>query len=78
MRPNSAYWNETRDAFKRRYGAPERMEKIPFTGYRGARLDNETAVWSNAESTITLTKRSQLPNLLQIVYEHTALTPSGS
>jgi hypothetical protein len=78
MRSNSAYWNETKQAFIRRYGTPESAEKIPFTGYRGARLDNERIVWSNRESTITLTKRSQLPNQLLIVFEHDTLTPSGS
>ena len=40
-------------------------------------LENETATWTNAESTIRLVKRSDTPNRMLIVYQHTALTPGG-
>lgn len=36
------------------------------------------AVWTNADSSITLIKRSDAPNRLQIVYEHATLTPDGA
>ncbi len=78
MRSNAAFWEATKDAFTRRYGEPTRIETIPYIGYRGAKLDNERAIWTNLESSITLTKRSDAPNRLQIVYEHATLTPAGA
>ena len=76
MRSNNAFWDETRAAFVRRYGQPATVERGSTASWRWSLLDNETATWANAESTIRLFKRFETPNRMTILYEHTALTPA--
>lgn len=76
MRSNTAFWTEALDAFTRRYGKPHSIEKSTFPAYKP--VENETATWANAESTIRLVKRAGRVSRMTIDYEHNTLTPAGS
>lgn len=76
LRTNAQFWDEVLATLIRRYGKPVSSERGSFNGYRG-QLDNQTVTWTNAQSTIKLIKRFEVPQRMLILYQHNALTPGA-
>ena len=78
MRSNATFWPDMLAAFQRRYGKPASVERTAPPAAPGGGLDNLTATWRNEASTIRLVKRSERPQRLSIVYQHTALATEAA
>lgn len=76
MHTNSANWEVVRSAFVARYGEPTGSGPVTSPAEFG-KLDNVRLTWQAGGSTLTITKRLNLPNRLVVEFDLPGLKPDG-